>query len=664
VNNPKPNQPNELDSAISDKEMEAKIDAMLDPRYPDKPPAPEPLRVKISDTPQVVEDLPEIDIFKDAKSAPEITTLKDGAEADDTHTVAVNVQPKVADKPASASQSVVVGNPNEKSHKPTPKPLPKKPVAEPPAKHADQPKARKKSGLRRFFGGWWGNRWARYGTIIILIAAVSGLLAWPTSRYLLLNTAGVRSTASLRAVDEATGLPLKDVSVTLGSSRARTNEQGMVQFSDLKLGPQELRVARVAFAPINKQITLGWGSNPLGDQKLEATGAQYRFEIRDYLSGKPIEGAEASSAESSAYADVKGKILLTLEDPGEASTVDVTITANGYRTDKISLAITATKTTQVEMVSEQPVVYVSKESGTYDVFRMDADGKNQKMLVAGTGIERDNISLLMGPTGTYAALVSSREEKRDSDGYLLETLTLINIANGETQSLDHAQSIQIVEWRGTKLVYRATYSESSADENERQRIVAYDVEDSARNVLAKASYFSGIVGLYGYIYYVSTIPDESEGVFERIRLDGTGKRTLHEERSWTVVRTGAKAVHIQAEDGWLAYDTTLARIQKTAEPTNYQNRAFTTSPAGTSTAWVDTRDGRNVLLVRSGDSEQDKTIATASGISGPIQWLGAKTLSYYADTSDGTAVYVVSLDGGEPKRLSGATLVRGISAAQ
>src|SRR5690606_12406641 len=107
--------------------------------------------------------------------------------------------------------------------------------------------------------------------------------------------------------------PLKNVTVSMAGQSGQTDSEGYVKLSKLKLGKTELKIERRAFATTSKQVTLGWGSNPLGDYVLTPTGLQYSFRVTDFLSNKPIEKAEAVSGYASAFSNENGEILLTLD---------------------------------------------------------------------------------------------------------------------------------------------------------------------------------------------------------------------------------------------------------------------------------------------------------------------------------------------------------------
>lgn len=51
------------------------------------------------------------------------------------------------------------------------------------------------------------------------------------------------------------------------------------------------------------------------------------------------------------------------------------------------------------MAPSRKHVFISKRSGTYDVYKVDVDGKNEEKVLSGTGSERpDAIALSIHPT--------------------------------------------------------------------------------------------------------------------------------------------------------------------------------------------------------------------------------------------------------------------------
>jgi len=671
---------NKDDEGITPEEqLEQKVDAMMDLHANDAVPEKviKPIEIKTSEE-QTDDVPPPLDIFEDAKTAPEVPKeLKKGlaplkTKKDEEPAVQPEEKPVKPETTDSEANSEIAEDPlgdpktdqavDEITRAESDKALAAEDAEV--AKAFDNKKPSWKQKVKDFFAAWWANKWARYGTIFGIIVLLIGGAVWPTSRYFVLNTAGVRASASIKVADQSTGLPLKNVSVKLGTLTTKTNGDGVASFKQIKLGSQTLNVDRVAFAPINKKVTIGWGSNPLSGVKLKAVGAQYVFQLKDYLSGKAVDNAEVISEDASAFADKNGKVVLTLDNPA-TDTVEATLKAQDYRTEKLSFSASTKTAFDIQLVPAQPAVYVSKQSGKYDVYKVDVDGKNKQMLLAGTGSERrDGISLAVSPDGSKAALVSSRSTKRDANRYLLDTLTLIDTKSGQSKEVDDAARIQLIDWVGDQLVYTATYAAPSAAYAQRQRLVTYDTEKSAQNLLATSNYFNGVASVGGSIYYVVAPGDpKTQPGFYKSRIDGSSKQAqiiLANKQIGTLVRTTESEFALEGPDGWYQYivgDTTAKKGNPPNDP--YANHQYVTAPGGSKSAWVDGRDGKGVLLIHSQKAE-DKTVASASGLTIPIRWMSKNTLVYRVNNANETADYVKNIDGGEPKKISDVTTTAGL----
>lgn len=690
-------------SLTPEQELEQKVDALMDPRQPTAP----PLKSAPSDIPKVIpipssddsntakseaiqpiaNDKPEIDIFADVKTAPEIPSIAkkkktpikvekeattasedlENAEASKKVPIPVSttdeateseeaiadpydtpqIDKAISDITRTDADRLLSAEDRKKQAQATP----------PPPKKKASVFARMKQGLKKL----WANKRFRRGVYIAIILLITALCVWPTSRYFLLNTAGARSHASLKVIDRSTTMPLKNVSVSLGDVTVKTNGDGVASFNKIKLGTQDLVIDRVAFAPVNQRITIGWGSNPLPNIELKPVGARYTFNLTDYLSGKAVTDAEVVSGDASAFADASGQAVLTLDKP-DSETITATIRSKAYRTEKLSFAANTKSAFDIALAPAQPVVYISKQTGKYDVYKIDADGKNKQLLLEGTGSERRDISVSTSPDGKWAALVSSRSGKRDENRYLLDTLTLINTSSGESKAIDDAQNIRQIDWSGNKLVYLATYAAPSAGNTQRQRIVAYNVEDSARNVLVTSDNFNGVVSADGVVYYAIARSDpEQQAAFAKIKVDGSGKQSILDKETWTLVRTGVSTVHLETAEGWFEYKIGDNAARKGNVPVDaYASHTYIASPGSSRHAWVDNRDGKGVLLVKD-QKGNDQTVVSASGITYPVRWLNKYTLAYRVQTGSEIADYVVNIEGGEAKKLTDVTATTGVT---
>lgn len=512
---------------------------------------------------------------------------------------------------------------------------------------------------------WWDNRWARYGTLATLFVAIVTAGIVPDSRYFVLNTAGVRASASLTVLDSTNDLPLKNVAVTVPGQTARTNPDGVVRLHGLKLGPQPVTIERLGFAKVTRTVTFGLGSNPLGDIELQAVGTQFTFQLSDYLSGRPVKNAEISYGDDvSAQSDDKGLVVLTIGKLTDQN-FDVSVRAGDYRSEKLSIEPTRTAVTKLAMVVDRKQVFVSKQSGKYDVYKTDIDGRNKQVLLAGTGIENERLALVADPTGKKAALVSTRENKRNQDGFLLQTLTIIDIEDGEVLTLDNSERIQLVGWVKDRLVYVKVKAGTSGGNPERHQLISYNINTSARLQLAAANYFTDVMIARGTVYYAASNNYQGgQSQFVSIGPDNSGRQVLVNEAVWNIARSSYDDLSLSGNDKWYAYKLGDTSAKKLATPpgNNEETRFYLDASDGGQSLWTDTRDGKGVLLMYDPAIKKDKTLATQSGLAYPLRWLSNRTVVYRIATPQETADYVLSLDGGAPKKIADVTNAAGLGA--
>ena len=520
----------------------------------------------------------------------------------------------------------------------------------------DKPESFKEK-LKRLYQQWWDNKKLRYatfagfGVFVLLIGAI------PPSRYFMLNAVGVRSRASIVIMDDSTDRPLKNVQVTLGKQTAKTDTSGKATFTKVRLGRQTLKVEKRAFAATTKAVTIGWGSNPLGNSQIHPVGAQYVFYASDWLSGKPVATAEASSGEFDAVADKDGKIVLTI-DASDDEDLDVTVRAKDYRDESVKLDLGNKAQLDVKLVTKRKEAFISKRSGKYDLYKIDVDAKNEQLVLAGTGNENENLSLVSHPTDEEVALVSTRDNTRNKDGYLLSTLTVIDLDDNSTDSVTQSEDIRVLGWSGDRLVFVQVVAGTSAGNPKRQRLVSYDYKTDEKLELASSNNFNDLTLIGNTVYYA---PGNlyNTGVanhFYSQRVDGANKTSLLEGEIWNVFRTSYDELTLSGNDTWYSYsigDTKATR--RSGAPTNLQDRTYTNSPDGKNSLWVDERDGKNTLLLHNIQDDSDKTLKAQAGLMSPIRWLNNTTLIYRIQTPGESADYVMSINGGEAQKIRDVT---------
>lgn len=526
----------------------------------------------------------------------------------------------------------------------------------------DNPDEARPSRLRRFFK----HPVTRWAAVLILVGAIVTTVIVPAARYTFLNTIGVRSSSSLTVLDEGTRQPLKGVMVTIGASQGVTDTQGVARLQHVKLGTQQLTIEKRGFANITKSITVGWGSNPLGQTELTPTGTQYSFVITDYLSGTPLPQAELSSGEASTQADKGGHAKLTVGDPGEAD-LAVRISLAGYRTDTITVKPDTKGDVSVKLASSRKHVFISKRSGSFDVYSVYVDGKQEKRLISGSGSEQpDRLALIPRPTDSPVAYVSTRGNQTNNRGDLLSNLILVDSDSGDTTNIIAADRITVLGWVGAKLIYTQQVTGQDDQSANRYKLMSYDYQTSDNKELAHAPYFNDATLFGGQIYYAPNPGPTADGLspLYRINPDGTNKQTLLNQSVWQIVRVDYQELALSLGQQWFTYQQgDPVPTKRSAAPPSLQSRTYIDSPDSKHSAWIDIRDGKGVLLSYNLGTKKDQVLTSASGITYPVQWLDDATLVYRVSTPEETADYAVSLRGGNPVKLTDVTATQGLGVA-
>lgn len=516
--------------------------------------------------------------------------------------------------------------------------------------------------VKGFFANWWANPRARRLTLVVLLVLVIAAGALPPSRYFVLNTAGVRAGASLTVLDDSTQQPLKNVRVNLAGKEGVTDTAGKVRFEKLKLGSTELVVEKRAFATVRRQVTLGWGSNPLADYKLRPVGSQYAFVLSDFLSNRAVENAEATSGESSAVSDKDGRVVLTIDEANDQEELKVSIAAEGYRTEDLVINANDKAEQAVKMAAARKHVFISKRRGKYDVYKIDVDGRNEELVLSGTGSEREDMLLVPHPTDEVVALVSTRDNQRNSDGFLLSSLMLIDLSDNSTTKVTQSERVQIVDWLGDRLVYVQIAAGTSAGDPKRHRLVSYDYKNDDSDELASSNYFNDVMAAAGQVYYAPSAYMLSEAIgFHRVNADGTARQSILDKEVWNVFRIEYDRLNFSVQQEWYDYKVGSTQAEKAkGAPAVLRTRIYVDSPDKKQSLWVDDRDGKGVLLAYNVEQKNDQVVRSQSGLKNPVRWLNNKTVIYRIHTDQETADYAMSLDGGEPVKVRDVSNTGGV----
>jgi len=508
------------------------------------------------------------------------------------------------------------------------------------------PVVMKESPLDRFkeaFYRWWDNKIARYITLGVLLAVIGVIVGVPAVRTSVMNFFGFRASVSVYAVDATTLQPLGGVSLSASDNTVKTGTDGKANLNGVKLGRQTVVVHKAGFADVKQQVTFGFRAVDLGEVDLKATGLQLGFVLTDYLSGKPVPDVTLESGESSTKSDKNGKAIITLAPDSTADSIS--IHKNGYRTEQAAAKGEEGAVKSLKLVLAAKEVYVAKETGVYNLKKVDLDGKNTAVLLAGTGTETSSIDVSVDPLSQYAALISTRDNVKNKDGYLLSALTLVNISTGDNETIEHAEKLTIVGWSGTTLVYKQVVAGTSAANVNREKIMAYNYASDKRYQIAGANHFLGTVLHSGTVYFAvsSTDPNAKSGLMSAA-LDGSAKKLIQEGEAWALYQADYKTLKLQTASKWYSYAFGASAVEtQAATPIT---RTYLDSGDAKLSIWSDASAAYGNLSLYDIATGKDQVVTKTKGQYKPIRWLNNRVFIYRAATIAGAADYVLNLDGG------------------
>ncbi len=518
---------------------------------------------------------------------------------------------------------------------------------------AFEPETTRWQHFKRWLRDVWSEPKWRYSIIASTTLLLAALFVLPASRYFIFNTVGLRASATVQVTDDKTTQPVKNAVVTLAGQSGKTNADGEITLQHMKLGPTTLTVQKAAYSQVRQQITLGLGANKLGTKTLSAVGARLKFKVVDWLSKKPLPGAEAVLGDSSALADEEGLIELPVEADQEDA-MEVSLQAERYTAKKVAASLADKNTKDVPLVVDYPEYFMSNRGGKFDLYRSTIEGANERVILASTGRETANgLELTIRGDRKYVALVSKRDNETNADGYQLETLTVIDSATDTAKKVTSSEDIYTVGWEGNRLIYVKIAAGASAANASRQRLMSYNLETGKDQELASSNYFVNALMLKGTVIYSPTdvYHGAKRGVF-RIQVDGSSKQNIFDQDTWGFYRTDWDQISFQTNNNWYRFSLAKPTAEKLAQAiSDPQSINYVDNNDHSQAAWFEQRDGKGTLLLRDTATKKDTVLKTQSGLQSVVGWAGDKHLVYRVVSPAETADYIISIDGGSAAKI-------------
>jgi len=523
----------------------------------------------------------------------------------------------------------------------------------------------------------WCGRHKIWATIIAIIVLLSVLAAVPYTRYKLAGLTW-RQTATIEVLDSQTHKPITSAAVILDGKVAHTNSSG-IAYVKAHVGSHTLVVNKAYYHQNSQSVLVSIMRPKTADVVyLQATGRQVPISIVNAMTGKPVPNITIKAVNTEAITDKNGQATVVL--PANQSNVAATLTGTGFNTKAAHISVTtaAVNANTLQVTPSGKIYFLSNRSGNIDVVKTDLDGNNRQTVLAGTGKEDPNNTLLLASRDwKFMALLSKR------DGGNNAKLFLINTQNDAVTTMDEGNAnFNPIGWADHNFVYTVNRIGYNNWQPNAASIKSYDADSAKINSLANtnatgssnadAEYeaiFPDTVKLvnnmvvysknwYGYSGYLSV--DGKVNTLATINADGTGANTLKTADAskfyfTNLVQSSPNEVYAtqqdQANTNSQYFEIDSDGTIKQTQDTQYSAQSYPTYLVSTSskqTLWAAVRDGKNTLFVGDSDGQNGKAVlnATDQTIYG---WF---TDNYVLSAKSGSELYIMSANGGQQIKIT------------
>jgi hypothetical protein len=503
---------------------------------------------------------------------------------------------------------------------------------------------------------------------IVTISMISlGLLlitlAVPTTRYATLGLV-VKKDITLKVIDSSLKNPVSDASVKLGDIQGKTDSSGVVVLKNVSVGIHELSISKQFYEQSNRNYSVpvvnAIDTTPV---QIKALGRQVSVSVTDSITNSPIESAKLSVEKATAITDKDG--VATIVIPVDQNVQKGILEKGGYNTRDIKLNIDdAGKKIAFTLTSNGTLFYLSKSTGTINVMKSKLDGTHPEVVVAGTGKERnDSTVLLAARDWKYLALLAKREGTR-------EKVHVVDTETGELIVADEGSaSFELIGWSGHKFVYKVVRETDDPWNDKRQVLKVYDAESRKITMIDEAtgsgtSYYdyrheniSNAYILENEIVYTKSwdrsMYPASEFKMSVISSTLDGKKHAVKEvnqpagsyvnlRLYKPQELYVRFTDTSNKSSFYEYERgSIKQLDEMSEDQfNSPYPTYLISPNGKRVFWAEIRDGKNTLFIGDESGEDAKQIAALSEFV-PYGWYTDK---YILLTKNGSELYIAPVD--------------------
>lgn len=515
---------------------------------------------------------------------------------------------------------------------------------------------------------------------ILLIGLATSWFIGP-SRLWIANTFGGTNTLTITTISPGEGnkarvAQLRNVEVTVNGKRYKTDDRGKVQVSGVLYGKATISAKKTGFADVNYGVTLDFDPffHKFGGQaednamrnielSMQGVGLPVAFKVIDYLSGKPVTAGDFAVGDVVAKPNDQGEVSLKVPATDDKK-VTVSATFGGtYIDKKFDIDIGAKTVQSVGVVPGGKHYFVSKRTGVLTVYSSNLDGSDVQTIVTGTGKETDSIAFAVSPDGKYGVLSSSREGTVDAKNNTMQGVYVVDLSTKQMTRVDTGVYVNFADWSGNTLVYTANVYDQGSNairttlrsvDTVQHRVFNFETADT---ITADTVAFNRVV-YHKYTYSGAESADSP--VLREATINGDAQKTLGDNagasEGYIQLDFDRIAFRTDQDQAWHEYNLNADQLKTISQPVadnKTQQFLSTASIDGSKRLVIDRIDGKFTLYMKEGSGAR-KQLYAAGGLGGPIRWIGDVVVFRIVDGQQ-TADYAVSINGGEPKKITDVT---------
>jgi hypothetical protein len=241
---------------------------------------------------------------------------------------------------------------------------------------------------------------------------------------------------------------------------------------------------------------------------------------------------------------------------------------------------------------------------------------------------------------------------------------VVDLGSKQITRVDAGLYVNFADWSGSVLVYTSSAYDTESNtvraslhsvDTAQKRVYNFETAD---NIVAMSVAFGRVV--YQKYFYSGADSTDSP-ILREAAINGDAQKTLGDKvfsgDSFMQLDFDRIAFRTDQDQAWHEYNLNTDQLKTISQPfidNKSQQFLSTANSDGSKRLVIDRVDGKYTLFIKDVATGTQKVLSAAGGLGGPIRWIGDVVVFRIVDSTQ-TADYAVSVNGGEPKKITDVT---------